>query len=701
MLNNPSDSTIHYKMYKSGRKWMFASLCALTLFTAGMTTAHADSANQQSDRQKVGAQSDNADSSQPTVLKPTSADSDASSVNNSQAAVATVSFTSDSQASASAAADTNSNSSAASSASTATSAASTSTQTLNLANQSKVTTLAGKQAVVSFAATTATTNQVDLNSLHFSNNAHSQQFIESVAPGAINGWKKYGVLPSVTVAQAILESGWGTSGLATQAHNLFGIKGSYNGQSVNMPTREVYGGRSVYINDYFRAYPNNSASVEDHGNFLYSNSRYHNLLGDTNYADVTYKLHIDGYATDPSYAYSLNNLIRTYNLTQLDNIALSGSTAILPDQNNGNSGSVNSNTSNYYTVQSGDTLSGIANEFNTSVATLANMNGLNNPNLIYVGQRLLVRTEASNNSQPSQPANNTPAPSNNVSGTYTVQSGDTLSGIADSHGTSWEALAQINHLSNPSLIYVGQVLQLGNNNASQSHSTTPASADSYTVQSGDTLSGIAERFGTSYQTIANLNNISNPNQIYVGQVLRLNSASHVNYSTSSQPAAGSYTVKSGDTLSGIADQYGTSYEALAQLNGISNPNDIYVGQVIKVSGASSTPRQTVSHAAGSYTVQSGDTLSDIASRYGTSYEVLAQLNGISNPNDIYVGQTIRLGSGASANYNNQSSGQGYTVQSGDTLSGIAARYGLDWTSLAAKNGLQSPYTIYVGQNLSL
>lgn len=687
MLNNPSDSIIHYKMYKSGRKWMFASLCALTLFTAGMATAHADAANQQGNQQKVGSQNDNSNSDQPTVLKPTTsnANNSANSASSSQATVATVSFTSDSQASASAA-----------------SSASTSTQTLNLANQSKVTTLSRKQAVVSFAATTATTNQVDLNSLHFSNNARCQQFIESVAPGAINGWNKYGVLPSVTVAQAILESGWGSSSLATQAHNLFGIKGSYNGQSVNMPTREVYGGRSVYVNAYFRAYPNNSASVEDHGNFLYSISRYHNLLGDTNYADVTYKLHIDGYATDPSYAYSLNNLIQTYNLTQLDHIALSGSTAILPDQNNGNGGSVNSNSSNYYTVQSGDTLSGIANEFNTSVAKLANMNGLNNPNMVYVGQRLLVHTETSNNSQPSQPANNTPAQSNNnASGTYTVQSGDSLSGIAERYNTSWEALAQINHLSNPSLIYVGQVLQLSSNNASQSHSTTPASADSYTVQSGDTLSGIAQRFGTNYQTIASLNNISNPNQIFVGQVLRLNGGSRVNYSTNSQSAAGSYTVKSGDTLSGIAEQFGTSYETLAQLNGISNPNDIYVGQVIKVSGASSTPNQTVSRAAGSYTVQSGDTLSGIAARYGTSYEVLAQLNGISNPNDIYVGQTIRLG-GSAANYSNQSTSQGgYTVQSGDTLSGIAARYGLDWTSLAAKNGLQSPYTIYVGQNLSL
>ncbi|KRN58532.1 LysM peptidoglycan-binding domain-containing protein [Limosilactobacillus secaliphilus] len=657
MLNNPSNSTMHYKMYKSGRKWMFASLCALTLFTAGMTTAHADAANQQGNRQKLGTENNSSDSSQPTVLKPTESNSNnasASAANSAQATVATVAFTSDSQSTTSAASDSNSSANSASQASAASAA---NTSAASATNTSKVTTLVGKHAVVSFAATTAST-QVNLNNLHFSNDAHSQQFIESVAQGAINGWKEYRVLPSVTVAQAILESGWGRSTLSTQAHNLFGIKGSYNGQYVNMPTSEWYGGRYVTINDNFRAYPNNSASVEDHGRFLYVNSRYHNLLGDTNYASVTAKLHADGYATAPNYASSLNSLIQMYNLTQLDHIALSGSTAILPDQNNGSNGTVNSNSSNYYTVQSGDTLSGIASAYNTSVATLANINGLNDPNRIYVGQRLLVRTE---NSQPAPAPTPAPAPApsnttnNNANGTYTVQSGDTLSSIASRFGISWETLAQINHLSNPNLIFAGQVLKLSNtSNTSQPSSSThsnptptaPAGVNTYTVQSGDTLSGIAGRFGTSYESLASINHISNPNRIYVGQVLQLNSQGRVNYNSSSQVShtnTGSYTVKSGDTLSGIASQYGTSYEALAQLNGISNPNEIYVGQVLRLGGSSN-----------SYT-----------------------------------------------SYSNRSNGQSYTVQSGDTLSGIAARYGLDWTSLAAKNGLQSPYTIYVGQHISL
>lgn len=96
-----------------------------------------------------------------------------------------------------------------------------------------------------------------------------------------------------------------------------------------------------------------------------------------------------------------------------------------------------------------------------------------------------------------------------------------------------------------------------------------------------------------------------------------------------------YTVQAGDTLSGIAQRYGTTYQQLAQLNGIANPNLIYPGQVLKIQGAAQQATEM-------HTVQSGDTLSGIAQRYGTTYQQLAQINGIANPNLIYPGQVLRL-----------------------------------------------------------
>ncbi len=107
-----------------------------------------------------------------------------------------------------------------------------------------------------------------------------------------------------------------------------------------------------------------------------------------------------------------------------------------------------------------------------------------------------------------------------------------------------------------------------------------AAADSttYIVQKGDTLSAIAARYGTTYQSLAAINNIPDPNKIYPGQEIVINGA------TAEAPAASAvyYTIKPGDTLSGIAERYGTSYQYLAYLNGISNPNVIYAGTTIRI-----------------------------------------------------------------------------------------------------------------------
>lgn len=156
-----------------------------------------------------------------------------------------------------------------------------------------------------------------------------------------------------------------------------------------------------------------------------------------------------------------------------------------------------------------------------------------------------------------------------------------------------------------------------------------------------------------------------------------------------------YTVKSGDTLSAIASRYGMTVNALVTLNGIRNANLIYPGQVLRVadSGQGSTVSQkaTTTTTTGSYTVRYGDTLSAIASRYGTSTSTLASINGISNPNWIYPGQVLKLSGGSSTRL--------YTVRSGDTLSGIASRLGTSWTSLKAKNGIANANLIYPGQIL--
>lgn len=345
-----------------------------------------------------------------------------------------------------------------------------------------------------------------------------------------------------------------------------------------------------------------------------------------------------------------------YNLTQLDNIAFSGKQPVINNKNDYNySNSGNADSSNgYYTVQSGDTLSGIALKFSTTSNKLAQLNSISNPNLIYVGQRLLVNQSSNSNSSSSGQSSSTTTNTETSSASYTVKSGDTLSGIASQYNTTVNQIVSLNQLSNPNLIYVGQVLKLKNsqttNSSSSSSSTAATTVGTYTVKAGDTLSAIASRYSTSSSTLASLNSLSNPNLIYVGQVLKVSSNASTSSSTSSSAnstvtTAASYTVKAGDTLSAIAAKYGTTYQALASTNSISNPNDIYVGQVIKVSAtatAASSQAASSTNSNGSYTVKSGDTLYGIALANGLNWQTLAKQNGISDPNVIFVGQKLSL-----------------------------------------------------------
>ena len=164
-----------------------------------------------------------------------------------------------------------------------------------------------------------------------------------------------------------------------------------------------------------------------------------------------------------------------------------------------------------------------------------------------------------------------PAPvgrTKNADGTYTVKSGDTLSAIANDFGVTVDQLVRWNNISNPNLITVGQILYFSDKSSSGS-----GSGITYVVQAGDTLSGIAARFGTTVANLVSLNNISDPNLIYVGQVLKIPSSGN---------SSRTYTVQAGDTLSYIAAKFGTTVANLVTLNNISDPNLIYVGQVLYV-----------------------------------------------------------------------------------------------------------------------
>lgn len=155
--------------------------------------------------------------------------------------------------------------------------------------------------------------------------SEQMNFINDVKEGAIENYKKYGILPSITIGQAILESEWGRSKLATDGNNLFGIKASenYKGDVINLKTKEFY---DVTINDNFRKYKTKEESIIDHGEFLKNNKRYeeNGVFIAKTYINQAKALEKAGYSTaenekgEKIYAKSLIQLIREYNLQLID-----------------------------------------------------------------------------------------------------------------------------------------------------------------------------------------------------------------------------------------------------------------------------------------------------------------------------------------------------------------------------------------------
>lgn len=156
---------------------------------------------------------------------------------------------------------------------------------------------------------------------------------------------------------------------------------------------------------------------------------------------------------------------------------------------------------------------------------------------------------------------------------HVVRTGQTLYSIARMYGTTVWAIVAANHIANPNLIYVGQRLCIPGG----APPPPPSGGSIYIVRRGDTLYSIARRFGVSLQALITANHIRNPNLIYVGQRLIIPGTS------GGQPAPGCsayYRVQRGDTLYSIALRYHRSVWAIAQANGIRNPNVIYAGQLL-------------------------------------------------------------------------------------------------------------------------
>ncbi len=525
------------------------------------------------------------------------------------------------------------------------------------------------------------------------------QFLRNIIPAAQNVARGKDIYTSVMIAQAALESGWGTSALSKAPnHNLFGVKGSYNGQSVNMQTLEDSGGQNYYsIQADFRKYPSYQESLEDYADKIVNGISGAPLFysgawkSKTNsYQDATAYL-TGRYATDTAYGSKLNRIIEQFGLTKYDTeTAVSMAEEIASKE-------TTTTTGNSYTVVSGDNLYAISRKTGTSIQELLSLNGLNLNSIIHPGQVLALssKSETTETKQEestpkeekvsAETTNEETSSSTNQSstgGTYTVVSGDGLYAIARKTGTAIEDLLSLNGLSLNSTIYPGQVLTLSASSESSANEETTSTEEESSISTQGT-------------------------------------PSEESAASSEQPSTGgTYTVVSGDGLYAIARKTGTSIEDLLSLNGLSLNSTIYPGQVLILSAntegataeesiestveesqeeAATSEETTPSTNAKMYYVHSGDSLYRIAHNHGISLSTLLEWNHLSVDSIIHPGQGLMVSEGLSSSTeeaeetasSSESTETTYTVQPGDGLWRIAKNHGLTLDELKSLNQLTS------------
>ena len=525
------------------------------------------------------------------------------------------------------------------------------------------------------------------------------QFLRNIIPAAQNVARGKDIYTSVMLAQAALESGWGTSALSKAPnHNLFGVKGSYNGQSVNMQTLEDSGGQNYYsIQADFRKYPSYQESLEDYADKIVNGISGAPLFysgawkSKTNsYQDATAYL-TGRYATDTAYGSKLNRIIEQFGLTKYDTeTAVNMAEEIASNE-------TTTTTGNSYTVVSGDSLYAITRKTGTSIQDLLSLNGLNLNSIIHPGQVLALSSKAASTETKQEESalkeekaaeetineeTSTSTQQSSTGRTYTVVSGDGLYAIARKTGTAIEDLLSLNGLSLNSIIYPGQVLTLS---ANSQETTSEESSSTENESSSSTQETPSEESAASLEQTS---------------------------------TGGTYTVVSGDGLYAIARKTGISIEDLLSLNGLSLNSTIYPGQVLTLSAntegatdeestestaeerqeeAATSEETTPSINAKMYYVHSGDSLYRIAHNHGISLSTLLEWNHLSVDSIIHPGQGLMVSEGSSSSTEEaeetassiESTETTYTVQPGDGLWRIAKNHGLTLDELKSLNQLTS------------
>ncbi|ABM04928.1 N-acetylmuramoyl-L-alanine amidase [Psychromonas ingrahamii 37] len=278
---------------------------------------------------------------------------------------------------------------------------------------------------------------------------------------------------------------------------------------------------------------------------------------------------------------------------------------------------------------------------------------------------------------------------------HTVRSGESLSILSERYSVSLSHLKAYNHLGSNSLL-VDQVLNIPPNyklavtpEAPKQFLRTEPSARVHRVRSGESLSVIAEQYGTTTQTLKSFNNLPSMT-LAIGQKVKIPSA---DLDVPVVLAASVHRVRGGEALSVIAEQYGTTTQTLKSFNNLSSMT-LAIGQKIKIPG----DNEVIPVRPSSHKVSSGESLSVIAERYGVTSDNLKAYNKL-NSSSLLIGQVLQI---PRSDYvaSIPLVVRVHKVEAGESLSVIAQRYDTSSIRLKAYNGLSSS-TVFIGQQMKI
>jgi LysM repeat protein/soluble lytic murein transglycosylase-like protein len=353
-----------------------------------------------------------------------------------------------------------------------------------------------------------------------------------------------------------------------------------------------------------------------------------------------------------------------------------------------------------YTVQAGDTLTGLARRFSVNINDVADWNQIErNANLIAGTQLYLYGLKT--DTRPTS---------------YTVQAGDTLTAVAAKFGLSNQQLADYNGLSATSNLIAGVRLSLVDTPTAKAARNKPAqpTTESYTVKAGDSLIGLATRFGVEPEELAKLNNTSSSRLLQVGETLvvpvqdGMIAQAESRSSRNRAPETEDYVVKKGDSLKSVAARFDMSVDELAKLNDIPAQAKIRAGDSMKVPAQAESAKGSRNRAPDTddYVVKKGDSLKSVAARFDISIDALAKLNDIPAQAKIRAGDSMKVPVQAE-----QAKGKSkrqaepelteYTVKRGDSWNSLANKLDITGDELAKLNGMSANRMLQLGETIKL